>query len=412
MKTKSTVVRFKAPQFRRMQNPDGSETCEFWTPVKGLPAAVLSDWKKVNPRDVKRETSVYRSILNTLQDAPEDFFHLNRGLTLIASKAVFNEKLKEAEVHLSDETLNGLVDGGHSADACHQANLFALEPEQAESWDLEKAFISVKVKVGVNPQKIAEVAGGLNTSTQVDVKSLENLKGHFQDMRQLLDKLNAPYRNKIAYKMNEVDPTTGEPKPIDIREILYYLAPFDCGRYSKTLHPVHIFGRKEQLLREFADEMSGDEEREAKAKYSFGVLISKMHDILQFRDRLVLEFNDPKYGFGRLKAGRKNERIRSPGRKHDLFFLDQGTITGGIPIGHLMPMLAAFRANVIWNKPKDSFSWKVDNEELLKVAAPMLAETIKQFHEQENSRPEYVGRNSLAWHSCYREVEVALMQMK
>jgi hypothetical protein len=158
--------------------------------------------------------------------------------------------------------------------------------------------------------------------------------------------------------------------------------------------------------------MSDDEERQERAKYSFSVLISRMHEILQLRDQIVLEFNSPKYGLGRLKTGKKNERIRSPGRKHDLYFLDKGTITGGIPIGHLMPMLAGFRANVVWDKPKGSFSWKVDNEELLKKVAPRLAETIKDIHEQENSRPEYVGRNTLAWRYCYREVEVAIMEMK
>lgn len=35
---------------------------------------------------------------------------------------------------------------------------------------------------------------------------------------------------------------------------------------------------------------------------------------------------------------------------------------------------------------------------------------IKDVHEQENSRPEYVGRNSIAWRMSYNTVSQAILQ--
>jgi len=54
-------------------------------------------------------------------------------------------------------------------------------------------------------------------------------------------------------------------------------------------------------------------------------------------------------------------------------------------------MLAGFRANVNWNKPKGSFSWIMPIEELIDACIEPMVLAIRDVHEQENRRPEYVS---------------------
>jgi len=75
-----------------------------------------------------------------------------------------------------------------------------------------------------------------------------------------------------------------------------------------------------------------------------------------------------------------------------------------------MPMLAGFRANVAWNKPKGSFSWIIPLDELVPLCIERLVTGIQEVHEQENSRPEYVGRNAIAWRVSYGAVSQAILQ--
>jgi hypothetical protein len=115
---------------------------------------------------------------------------------------------------------------------------------------------------------------------------------------------------------------------------------------------------------------------------SFSILISKAPEILRLRDEI--EKRSLKLKVGQYKAG-KTVRIRSESnRENHLIFLNE-KVNGKIPLGWLMPLLAGFRANVDWNKPKGSFSWIVPIDELLDRCIEQLVLGIKAIHEQENS---------------------------
>jgi hypothetical protein len=75
-----------------------------------------------------------------------------------------------------------------------------------------------------------------------------------------------------------------------------------------------------------------------------------------------------------------------------------------------MPLLAGFRANVEWNKPKGTFSWIIPIDELLDACIEKLVLGIQEVHEQENSRPEYVGRNAISWRMSYNAVSQTILE--
>jgi hypothetical protein len=381
-----TKLRFPTHQFRSLPAPNGSSKVGFFfTPVADLPSE-LWEWREVNPREVNRRSSVYRAIVETLRDQPERFQERNRGITLVADDLTFDDKRKEAVLRLSDVKQNGVVDGAHTLDAI-------LETQKNPPEDGWPAYVFIKAIVGVDSSQIAEIAGGLNTSQQVDLKSLENLREHFSTLQKVLRE--EPYADDIAYKMNE-------DKPIDVREILYYLAVFDCSVYDEKRHPVSLFGRKEGIVRRFAEQAS-----DPKAGDSFNILISRAPEILRLRDEI--EKRALALPVGRYKAG-KGKRVRSESnRTNQLPFIGE-TVNGKIPLGWMMPMLAGFRANVTWNKPKGSFGWIMPIDELLDSCTDRLVLGIQEVHEQENSRPEYVGRNAISWRMSYNTVAQAILE--
>jgi len=359
----------------------------FFTPTATL-SRDLWDWREVNPREVNRRSSVYKGISGTLSQEPERFHERNRGITIVADDIAYDDKRQEVVLTLNDPKVHGVVDGAHTLSAI-------LEVQSQINGGFWPAHVFLKIVTGVDVDQIAEIAGGLNTSQQVDLKSLENLREHFASLQMCL--ADQSYADQIAYKMNE-------DKPIDVREILYYLAVFDCDEYDERKHPVSLFGRKEGIVRRFAEQAANKSESE-----SFRILISRAPEILRLRD--LIEEKALAQNVGRYKAG-KNTRVRSDtNRENQLIFTGQ-KVNGKIPLGWIMPMLAAFRANVKWNSPKGSFSWIVPIDALLDSCIESLVLGILDVHESENSRPEYVGRNAIAWRMSYNTVSEAILKTR
>lgn len=379
-------LRFPAQHYRAMPSPNGkSRVGLFYTPASGIPED-LRDWRAVNPREVNPRSATYKAIVETLTEEPARFHERNRGLTIVAKDIAYDEKRQEVDILLEDATQHGVVDGSHTLHAI-------LEAQQSPPEGSWPAYVFITAKTGIDSDQIAEVAGGLNTSQQVDLKSLENLRDHFASLQKAIK--GQPYADKIAYKMNEQ-------KPIDIREVLYYLAVFDAATYTGNRHPVALFGRKEGIVREFARQAETPSQQN-----SFSILTTRAPDILRLRD--LIEKRALSLDIGRYKANRK-ARVRSEShRANRLQFIDESA-NGKIPLGWIMPMLAAFRANVQWNQPPGTFGWIVPMDELVEIAIERLVSGIIEVHEQENSRPEYVGRNSIAWRMSYTTVSQAILE--
>lgn len=379
-----TIIALPTRQFRSIPAPIGSSRFGMFFCSAADVAPELWEWRAVNPREVNTRSSVYKSITNTLVSEPSRFHERNRGITVVAKDVTFDEKKQAVLLTLDDVALHGVVDGAHTLQA-----ILSVQKNPPDSW---AASVFFKIVVGADSEQIAEIAGGLNTSQQVDLKSLENLKDHFDELKKVLAK--EPYAGEIAYKMNE-------DKPVDVREILYYLAVFDCSAYSEKQHPVALFGRKEGIVRRFAEQAKspgGDS--------SFAMLIPRAPDILKLRDQIEKAALDLDVGRYKVKPG---VRIRSEtNRGNRLVFLDE-TVDGKIPLGWIMPMLAAFRANVDWDADERKFSWVIDPTELLNACIEELVLGIQDVHAQENSRPEYVGRNSIAWRMSYNTVSQAIL---
>jgi hypothetical protein len=90
-------------------------------------------------------------------------------------------------------------------------------------------------------------------------------------------------------------------------------------------------------VRRFAEQAA-----EESAGDSFKILISRAPEILRLRD--LIEKRALELPAGRYKTG-KGTRVRSESNRGNLLPFLNESVNGKIPLGWVMPLLAAFRAN-------------------------------------------------------------------
>jgi len=368
--------RFPSAQFRAIPSPSGSKKDGFFFVEATSVPGELMDWRDVNPREISRNTAVYRDIVGSLDEVPEQFHERNRGITIAALGMSYDSRRKEVILELTNPSIHGVIDGAHTLDA-----ILSFEKEVLS----RKAYVLIHAVTGVNEDQIVEIAGGLNTSQQVDLKSLENLKGSFDALKAEI--ADTPYAGLVAYKMNEK-------KPIDVRVILQYLAVFDCTQYHGHQHPTPLYGRKNNAVRFFADQAASPQPGD-----SLPVLITLAKDILLLRDRIEAEFLSP---------GRKRGFYMNLRRKYEQFFSGE-RVRGKISEAWILPSLAAFRANLVWNGGAPV--WEVSNEKLIETAIPEIYETLKLAHADCDGVPDRVARLSSTYNACYSAVEKAVLKL-
>ena len=132
--------------------------------------------------------------------------------------------------------VHGIVDGGHTN---------ALIEKNLDNENLpENQFVNVEVRVGIPESFIPEIAGGLNTSVQVQDMSLDHLKGMFEWLKKIL--ISEPYFDQLAWSENDV----GE---FDARDLIAMLTMFNVELYpnDKDDHPVMSYEKKSLALKQF-----------------------------------------------------------------------------------------------------------------------------------------------------------------
>jgi AIPR protein len=100
----------------------------------------------------------------------------------------YDDKRHEVILELNDHKQHGVVDGAHTLDAI-------IESQKTPESD-GAAYVFIKVLVGIGASQISEIVGGLNTSQQVDLKSLENLREHFSALQEAI--ASEPYAHNVA----------------------------------------------------------------------------------------------------------------------------------------------------------------------------------------------------------------------
>lgn len=388
--TSSTLIKFPVQSFRKIVSPydeNGTSTFMAVVNVKDIPES-FEEWRKINVRDARTQSNVSRSIRDTLKDDPNSFFFRNRGMTIIVEKAAFDNQKNILNLEMTDSDKNGLLDGGHTYSVIREY-LTGLPEEELSDFN---AFVKIEIIEGVSDDElITNIVEARNTSTQVKEQSLEELRKSYEAIHTILD--NMPYGKRIAYKEYEIG-EDGNPKDIDIKEVLSYLVCFDVDSFSNGKHPIKAYSTKTSVIDHFKNN-----------KRDMDKFIPLLPQILELRDYIYLNLPEAYNGSGGKFGGLKGViSIKNKTRmeKEQLLFIGQES-EYRIPNGFIYPILASFR-NLI--RVKDGIcEWKANPLAFFEDLKEELATTVgKQAITFTN--PNKLGKDEATWKMCYQAVEL------
>jgi len=391
----ATSVTFPVVTFKKIESPhEETEGKDYITVlnVKDLPE-ILEEWREINVRDSRLTSGVAKKIGETLRDDPELFFFKNRGITLLVDKVKYDNKTNKVEILMTDKTINGLLDGGHTYSVIKEF-LNGLSEEELKEVN---AHVKVEILEGISDYEIAvAIVEARNTSTQVKEQSIQELLKQYEEIKSVL--AGKDFADHIAYKEYELL-EDGTKKDIDIKEILSYLICFDVEGFGDEEHPIRAYSTKTAVLNHFKNE------HERLLKY-----IPLLPKILELRDEIYLELPKAYNSIGG-KFGALTGVIEVSNRRMDTINLP---FTGKessyrIPSGFIYPVLAAFRSLV--ECKKKPCEWKLDPIKLFKeLKAQLSSRVCDQAKELRN--PNKLGKDKATWGRCYDLVRLEVLKRK
>ena len=389
------MVKLPVISFRKISSPYeevGARAYIAVMNVRDVPE-IFEEWRGLNPRDPKLTSGVAKKIRETLVDNPESFFFRNRGITMIVDKTDFDNKRDLLSLEMGDKTKNGLLDGGHTFRVIRS---FIENLSEEELRDF-KAFVKIEILEGITDREaVVDIVESRNTSIQVKEQSLEELRGNYDAIKEILK--GKKYAGQIAYREFELA-DDGSLKDLDVKELLSYLVCFDVESFDGNKHPTKAYSTKAAVVEHFK------KESDRMLKY-----IPLLPQILELRDVIYLElpgaYRSHGGKFGRLTGVKVIDVYDGRTEKVKLPFLGEES-TYRIPSGFIYPILAAFRNLVRCSKEK--CEWKTNPvkffHELKQELAERIGEQALGFR-----NPNKLGKDNATWGRCYDLVELETLK--
>jgi hypothetical protein len=352
---------------------------------------------EVNPRSQDTRSRVAKEIAHSFVDEADEFYRLNRGITIIPQSMEIKSHKGHDEITLrfpEHSQRYGVIDGGHSYAVIREMT------EEAENGEASDVYVQLRIFENVTPSFITDLARALNTSAQVRDESLANLEGLFDWIKEALK--GSPFEELIAYRENE-------DKPNDIREVIAILTMFHPFFQEEENPPVMAYTSKGRCLDMFRDEQHQN---------GYQRLKSILVDCLRLYDYIHLKF-EPLYkemgGMSSLSADAKTKKDQKGVKlgkltevKHikdgfPLYYLGEKA-TYRFPDGWLYPVLASFRPLLSY-RGSGQVKWKTNPFEFFdKHGKKLIAMTLNSSREM-GRNPNAVGKNKAHWTQLQDKVE-------
>lgn len=318
-----------------------------------------------NPREPVLTSPVSKKIGSTLEENGRNFHLLNRGVTLVAKSAEYDNKTSRMRLVLAEEEEEkrffGILDGGNTNARINKYREELLEEKAKE--ELAKRFVNAQILIpelgnGNVPSPemmdlLNDIKEARNTSVQVKQKSIADSRRHFDVFKSVLG--NEPYAAEISW--HEGQRGSIDAQTIVILLMLYY--PRFCDE-ADGREPSNAYGHKERCLDAFLEYAKDEPDR-------LEAWITLVPDMIRFFDHLQVTF--PKHYGGRFggitevqiyderqyKRGIKKYRKTAPKSQ----FLGND-MKYSYPIGWLYPIYAAFRVLIGPSREGGGLTWKKD----------------------------------------------------
>lgn len=391
------ILKFKTKSFRKIPNPfynsdnfiNNSEMYIMICDVKDIPKDIPME---TNPREQKLNTAVAKKIrISLINERSNNFYLLNRGLTVSAKSVEYDNKNDLATIEFEDSNVHGDIDGGHT---------YKIILEEQENLDYGEQFVKIEVLTGVE-DIFQELAAARNTSVQVQDKSIAELENRFNIIKRAIEK--EPYYNNIYFKENE----NGD---IDVADIISILNLFNIDKYpDKNENPIVSYTGKGQCIKNY---INTHKEYEDSLKNPYAKMNNIIPDIFKLYDHLEKNMrkfysngvSNKKYGLVTGVTTRKDgkEPFKTKFYKEDIDYLT--------PNGFIYPILGAFRA-LLKEDENGYYKWRKDPIKIMdKIGPELVSNTINMSRELGNN-PNATGKNKTLWMNLYMIVYMELVDM-
>lgn len=340
-----------------------------------------------NPR-VPKPNEVIRRIKNSLESNDGLFHILNRGITISARTADYNNSSGVLTLEIPDgEEEYGILDGGHTYDVVKD---MAGQPEQAD-----RQFIKIEILTGVEPA-LPSIASARNFSKQVKDISLAN----YAKKLEWLKKAMGPVSERVRWREND-------DQPFDVMEYIQALSAFDIKRYGEQNHPLESYKNAGKCL-------------DAASDGTLEYLASIVPDVVKLYDRIRYEwwrkYNVPDENGrggrpGRLKE--VQERKRGVSKLLQFPSLPEADRSGRmyhVEKGLVIPLLSAFRSLLKMDTATGALSWKVDPFAFWNKNGTSLVRKVMEASDQRGSNPQVVGRDKTVYEALYESVQLIYLK--
>lgn len=368
----------RAHEARRLHDPNTLNAVEhvFTVNVLDLPNLPLGS----NPREQNPNKEIYRDVRDSLLNengSDNAFLGKNLGIYACAEEVVkhsddeYEIKFSEGDTILDGK--DGVINGGHTASIIW-SNQEQLR-EKLEQGEEMKQFVKLHVRVGYPRDMLAEMAGTLNTTLQVQEYSLAEHKSKFNWIHQAI--AGKPYENEIAFKENV-------PAPYYVTDVLAMLDLFNIDEYPNDggKHPTGAYREKTAVLKRYLKDQT-----------PFKRLEPILNDILVLHDTIACEGKDKYNEYTRNQPGRQRgggghtEWVNTRKRGEFDFPFIQKHGKSRIDRAAIYPAMAAFRWMVKDNgskaKWKGGFSavetaWQSVGPEMMKMTQDTSVENARK----------------------------------
>ncbi len=396
-------VTFKVESFRRIPCPFEREksakpqaTYIAICNVKNLPSDIPMD---TNPREQNLRTNVALRIKEGLIENRDCNFHLlNRGLVISAEEAKFNNDKNLLTLTFTDSETHGDIDGGHTYKIIlnNRDKLAKLEIDQ---------FVRLEILTGIE-DFFEDIASARNTSMQVKTKSIAELEGKFDIIKDALDK--EPFLKRVSFKEYA-------PGEIDVREVIAILTMFNIERFNGTSHPIVTYSQKETCINHYLQYYDKKEDNPFRKLKNIAPDIFKLYNHIEKKMPEVYKEKEKDKDivsrYGRIKG----VAFREGDEFHQLLFSPKDVkIAYGTPKGFIYPVVAAFRALVEEDEDTKLYKWFNDRNPIHyfnKLANDLVNTTIDRSRTLGNN-PNAVGKDTGHWAALYDKVAHKMLAEK
>lgn len=380
-------LEIKVDSFRKIPNPykEGpSSVSQMYTAicdVKEIPEELLN-WMETNPRKQNIRGGVAKKIKASLIEG-RDFHLLNRGLLISAQDVTYNNYDNTMRLVFSDPEYHGDVDGGHT---------LKVILDNREDLEYGEQYVKLEILTGVEGI-FEDLAAARNTSTQVQDKSIANLRDYFELIKEMI--ATEDFKDRVYFMEND----DGD---IDVGDILAVLNLFNIDAYcGMDSFPVVSFSSRKKCIDNYIGlyEKYGNTPENPYVKMKpIMVEIFKLYDFLESKMFDYYRVKNPSGKYGAVSGVVTPKDARKPLKTK--FYCDE--MKHGSPNGFLFPVLGALRALL---KEEDGvYVWKQNPFEILDKVGPDLVYTTIERSRTLGNDPVKVGKDTGNWQTLYMRV--------